>query len=95
MTEISNARQAIRDYAREYVVVDEVKVIATGQPPETGVTVKFSAGEHLVTGVRGELAGLTFEALQNVLELTETRLGETRLVPANQILEAVAKVFRR
>jgi len=92
MTEIDpRPRQLLRDYAREHVIVDQFKVIIGDQPPETGVLVKYSGGERLVIGMRGELFGLVFEALQGVLELAES----DGIVTAEEIFVAVRKPFER
>lgn len=57
MAEVSDARQAIRNYAREAVRAD--------------VPVSGQQTVEVVAGVRGETAGKTFEALQEILTLCE------------------------
>lgn len=68
MTDVSNARQAIRDYAREPVIVD--------------VPVSTRSVATVPVGMRGETAGKTFEALQAVLTVCDdVRIGKRVLSP--------------
>lgn len=84
MADVSEARQRLRDYARE-----EAKVV---------VDTTFGPVDRVV-GVRGELAGLTFEALQGVLEVcNDIRTGKRVLSPLgliNLIETAIEKPFKR
>lgn len=78
MTEIDpRPRQLLRDYARE-----EAKV---------SVPVSTRSTAEITVGVRGELAGHVFEALQAVLTLAENR----HMVTAEEIFAAVRKPFER
>jgi hypothetical protein len=80
MTEIDpRPRQLLRDYARENVTA-----------PVVGMRL-VDHGERVEFGMRGELAGPVFEALQGVLELAERR----HMVTAEEIFAAVRKPFER
>jgi hypothetical protein len=63
MTDISKARQALRDYARTGVVIDHTEVVhIEGQP-----------GKVAVARSLGEMAGKAFMAIQDALTLLEKR----------------------
>lgn len=85
MPEISDARQALRNYSRQEVSLPEqISVDGTGM---------------ITVGMRGELAGLTFEALQGVLTVCDDiRTGRRVLSPLgliNLIEIAIKEPFER
>lgn len=85
MPEISDARQALRDYAR--------------RPINTVVVDEENQRLNVATVQLGETAGLTFEALQGVLTLCDDiRSGRRVLSPlglVNMIEIAIKEPFER
>lgn len=90
MADVSDARQALRDYARERVETTEIAVLAGVVMPDREQVVQAKNGDRFIVGVRGELAGLAIVALQNVLALAEEGIA-TR----SEIEAAVLKAFKR
>jgi hypothetical protein len=79
MADVSDARQALRDYARRPINLVEMD--------------EENQRLNVTTGKLGEVAGLTFEALQGVLEIAERGVG--RLVSADDVLRAIERPFTR
>lgn len=92
MADVSDARQALRDYAREIAAVTQLTVVSDSDfmPKRTIIGVSNDT-ERFDVGTRGELVGHVFEALQGVLTLAET----DGIVTAKEIFAVVQKSFER